>query len=205
LEASVTYESNLLDASALELSRPEPVSAARSAESVAKEAVRLGSGLALSAVFGLALGVRAGGVSLLEHALGAPLGMLVVVVVAAPALLVRLALIDAPLRPARVSAAIAEAVFGAGLVLAGLSPAMAMLVVSIESPGAAAWMTGLGLTLGGSIGLVRLFAEIHQGLSAVSLVAKGRVLMTLVLFTALACALAARAWGAWLPLLGGAR
>jgi hypothetical protein len=199
----VNYESNLMDPGALELPVPETESLAKLSASVSKELSRLGSGLLLSSVFGLALGARGGGMDLLRHALGAPLGLLVVAGVAAPSLFVRLSLMDAPLRPAQLLTAVSRATFGAGLVLAGLSPAMTLLVVSIESAGAAAWISGLGLALAGGIGLVSLFAELSRGLSGVDVLLRGRVFMTLVVFTALACALAARAWGAWLPVLGG--
>lgn len=200
----MTYESNVLESRALDLSQPEPALVEGLSASVSNELSRLASGLLLSGVFGLSLGARAGGYGLLRHAIGAPIGLLVVAGVAAPALFVRLSLMDAPLRAEHVLKAIAGATFASGLVLAGLSPAMAMLVVSIESAGAAAWIGGLGLALSGGIGLVSLFAELNRSLAAASALTKSRVFMTLVMFTTLAAALAARAWCAWLPMLGGA-
>ena len=158
----MTYESNVLESRALDLAGAEPLAVEGLAASVSKELSRLGSGLLLSAVFGLSLGARAGGLGLLRHAVGAPLGLLAVAAVAAPALFVRLALMDAPLRAEQVLKAVAAATFAAGLVLAGLAPAMALLVVSIESAGAAAWISGLGLALAGGIGLVSLFGELHR-------------------------------------------
>jgi len=199
----VTDEGNVMGVGVIGLSRTESEPLAVSA-SVPKELSRLASGLGLSAVFGLALGARAGGLGLLQHALGAPLGLLMVAGVAAPSLFVRLSLMDAPLRPTQMVSAVAHATFNTGLVLAGLSPAMAMLVVSIESAGAAAWISGLGLALAGGIGLSCLFAELQRSIAGASLLLKSRVFMTLAVFTVLACALAARAWRAWLPLLGGA-
>ncbi len=199
----MTYESNVLESSAL-LSRTERTSREAVPASLVEELTRLGGGLALSAVFGLALGAREGGFGLLRHALGAPLGLLVVAGVAAPALFVRLSLMDAPLHAQHVLKAVAGATFAAGLVLAGLSPAMAMLVVSIESPSAAAWIGGLGLALAGGVGLLGLFAELSRSLGDASALTKSRVFMTLTVFTTLSAALAARAWCAWLPLLGGA-
>lgn len=171
---------------------------------VTQELSRLVSGLGLSGVYGLALGARDGGLSLLRHGLGAPLGLLVVAAVAAPSLFVRLSLLDAPVRASHMLAAVSRATFAAGIVLAGLAPAMAMLVVSIESPGAAAWMSELGLGLAGSIGLFGLLTEMHEALAGASLSLRSRVFLSVAVFALLSCALAARTWGAWLPLLGGA-
>lgn len=199
------YESQALDAGGLELNATDARSSALvQSEPLGRDFSRLASGLALAAVYGLALGVRSGGVGLLKHALGAPLGLTVVAAVAAPALFVRLALIDAPLRPAQMVGAVAQGTFTAGLVLAGLAPAVAMLVVSIESAAAAAWMSGLGLWLAGGIGLFNLLAALRQHLVRDDFRSGSRAFIAVAVFSLLACALAARAWHAWLPLLGGA-
>jgi hypothetical protein len=202
----VSYESNVLDPGVLDLAAsqpPEALTTPAAAWQVSQDLSRLASGLGLAAVYGLALGARGGGVQLLRHALGAPIGLLVVAGVAAPSLFVRLALMDAPLRPAQMVGAVAQSTFAAGLVLAGLAPAAAMLVVSIESAQAAAWMSGLGLWLAGGIGLVNLFSALNAGLAGASLTMRSRALVSIAVFAVLACALSARAWGAWLPLLGG--
>ncbi len=199
----MSHESNVLDASALEIGSSE-LSALAPPTPFARDLSRFASGLALASAYGLALGARGGGVLLLRHALGAPLGLLVVAAVAAPSLFVRLALMDAPLRPAQMLAAVAQGTFASGLVLAGLAPAAAMLVVSIESAQAAAWMSGLGLWLAGGIGLVNLFSALGEGLSGASLRMRSRAFVAIAIFAALACALSARAWCAWLPVLGGA-
>lgn len=204
----MTYESQALDAGGLDLGT-SPTSEVRSSalapsEPLGRELSKLTSGLALAAVYGLALGARSGGVDLVRHALGAPLGLAVVAAVAAPALFVRLALINAPLRPAQMVGAVAQGTFTAGLVLAGLAPAVAMLVVSIESAAAAAWMSGLGLWLAGGIGLFNLLAALRQHLIGADFRTNSRGFIAVAVFSALACALAARAWYAWLPLLGGA-
>lgn len=199
------YEFQALDGSALEVGPNEPEQLVPSlTEPLGRELSRLASGLALASVYGLALGARAGGLQLLRHAWGAPLGLMVVAGVAAPALFVRLALLNAPLRPAQMVAAVAQGTFTSGLVLAGLAPAAAMLVVSIESTQAAAWMSGLGLWLAGSIGLFNLLAGLKDSLSGAGLNLRARAFISIAIFAVLACALSARAWGAWLPLLGGA-
>jgi len=196
-------QSSVLEAPALEL-MTDVSPALMPQVAVSQELSRLASGLGLSAVYGLALGAREGGLSLLRHGLGAPLGLLVVAGVAAPSLFVRLSLLDAPVRASNMLAAVSRATFAAGIVLAGLSPAMAMLVVSIESPRAAAWMSELGLGLAGSIGLFGLLTELHEALVGASLSLRSRVFVSAFVFALLSCALAARTWGAWLPLLGGA-
>jgi hypothetical protein len=201
----MTYESQALDAGGLDLGASEVRSSALlPSERLGRDFSKLASGLALAAVYGLALGARSGGMGLLKHALGAPLGLTVVAAVAAPALFVRLALINAPLRPAQMVGAVAQGTFTAGLVLAGLSPAVAMLVVSIESAAAAAWMSGLGLWLAGGIGLFNLLASLHEHLIGTDFRTSSRGFLAIAIFSVLACALAARAWYAWLPLLGGA-
>lgn len=201
----MSYESPTLDCGGLELG----TSAATTgplvpAEPLARDLSRLATGLALASVYGLALGARGGGVELLRHALGAPVGLAVVAAVAAPSLFVRLALMNAPLQPAQMLAATAQGTFTTGLVLAGLAPAAAMLVVSIESVEAAAWMSGLGLWLAGGVGLSNLIAALHEGLAGADLKLRSRALLSIAIFALLACALSARAWGTWLPLLRGA-
>jgi hypothetical protein len=204
-ESGMGYESNILDASALVTSAAETAHPSRAeVQPLGHDLSRLASGLALASVYGLALGARAGGLQLARHAFGTPLGLVVVAAVAAPALFVRLALLDAPLRPAQMVAAMAHSTFATGLVLAGLAPAAAMLVVSIESAEAAAWMSGLGLWLAGAIGLCNLFSALGAGLAGATLRLRSRAFLAIAVFAVLACALSARAWVAWLPVLGGA-
>lgn len=200
----MSYELNALEAGVLE-GGPDDFAASTAplAAPLGRELARMGSGFGLAAVYGLALGARTGGVDLIRHALGAPLGVVVVALVAAPSLFVRLALIDAPLRPAQMLNAVAQGVFTTGLVLAGLAPAAAMLVVSIESAPAAAWMSGLGLWLAGGIGLLNSCAAIKRGLAGAELRMQSRAFFALAVFALLSCALSARVWCAWLPLLRG--
>jgi hypothetical protein len=199
----VTSESNVLVMPALEAGSTPPTLAPELEADFRRDLSRLAAGLGLSAVYGLALGSHAGGLQLVRHALGAPLGLLVVAAVAAPSLFVRLALIDAPLRPAQMLVAVARGTFAAGLVLAGLAPAAAMLVVSIESAGAAALLAGLGLALAGGIGLVNVFAALEPYLKGAKATMWSRAWLSVAVFAALSCALAARTWHAWLPMLRG--
>jgi hypothetical protein len=199
----VSYESNILEAGALDMATSTPAPSAP-ALSVTRDLSRLGSGLLLAAVYGLALGARSGGADWLRHAFGAPLGLIVVGAVAAPSLFVRLALIDAPLRPAQMLAAVSRGTFATGLVLAGLAPAATLLVVSIESARAAAWMSGLGLWLAGGIGLANVLAAFRDALATAGDRVRSRAWIAVTIFALLAAALSARAWYAWLPLLRGA-
>ncbi|RYZ09549.1 MAG: hypothetical protein EOO73_04440 [Myxococcales bacterium] len=199
----MSYESQVFEGGALELGGSGPGALAE--VGVREDVTRLGAGLALSAVFGLALGARSGGLDLVRHAAGAPLGLLVVSGVVAPSLFVRLSLLNAPLRAAQMLSALARATHAAGLVLAGLAPAMAMLVVSIESAAAAAWMSGMGLALAGGIGMWTLASELHAVVAGAQLWMRGRIFGSIAVFAVLACALSARAWQAWLPILGGSR
>ena len=200
----MSYESNVLEAGALDMAAGARASSPGPSASLNRDLSRLGSGLLLAAVYGLALGARGGGTELLRHAWGAPLGLAVVAAVAAPSLFVRLALIDAPLQPAQMVAAISRGTFAAGLVLAGLAPAATLLVVSIESARAAAWMSGLGLWLSGGIGLVNVLAALHGALAVAEDGVRSRAWLSVTIFAVLCVALAARAWYAWLPLLAGA-
>lgn len=203
----MTTESSILTVSGLAVeSAPEAISQALSVPGDARRDLsRLMSGLGLSALYGLALGAHSGGLSLLKHALGAPLGLLVVATVSAPALFVRLALMDAPLRAHHMLAAVAQGTFAAGLVLAGLAPAAAMLVVSIQSPLAAGTLGGLGLLLAGGIGLVNVFLGLDRYLQSGTRTQRGRAWLSIAIFAVLSCALAARTWHSWLPLFGGAQ
>jgi hypothetical protein len=206
VETRVTTETNILTLPGLAAQPPDSAAAPAlpTLADARRDLSRLASGLGLSAVYGLALGAHAGGLSLLKHALGAPLGLLVVAMVSAPALFVRLALMDAPLRAPHLLAAVAQGTFATGLVLAGLAPAAAMLVVSIQSPFAASALGGLGLLLAGGIGLVNVFVCLDRYLQQGSRIQRGRAWLSIAIFALLSCALAARTWHSWLPLFGGA-
>jgi hypothetical protein len=63
----------------------------------------------------------------------------------------------------------------------------------------------LGLLLAGGIGLSGLFADLQSMLAGSGLTLRSRALLSVAVFAVLACALSARVWGAWLPLLGGGK
>jgi hypothetical protein len=165
---------------------------------------RATTGLGLSALYGLALGARQGGKALAFHALGVPLGLFLVVLAAAPSMFVFLSICRAPIDARMLASTAARGVGSAGLLLAGLSPAAALFVVSSETPKAAAGAVLVGLVLGGGVALGRATWEVFR--SAV----KGQVGSFLggtavsLGFAAFSVALAIRIWSAVLPILGGA-
>lgn len=165
---------------------------------------RIGVGLGLSALYGVALGARIGAGSLLQHALGVPLGLILVAMLGAPSVFVFLSICRAPIDTRSIASTLARSIASAGILLAGLAPAAALFVVSSETSGAASGMVVVGLLLGGGVALGRMLLEV------VAQAASGgaeSVLGALVVaggFGLFAIALASRVWGALLPILGSA-
>lgn len=169
-----------------------------------EHALQIAAGLGFAGLYGLAVGARDGGMGLLRNGLGAPLGLTVVLAVGVPALLVLLALLDAPVSPAEIGAGAARACSSTGLMLAGLAPATALLLVTIRSSFAAAWIVAGGLGLSIAIGGAPLFASTYAGLTRAGLSVRLRGGLLLAGFALFSLVLATRVWGALLPvLLGG--
>ncbi len=169
-----------------------------------RDLVRLASGLGFAGLYGLSLGARAGGVSLLQHAWAASAGLAAVGALGMPSLFVLLALVNAPVSPAAMLAAGARALRAAGLVLAGLAPSAALLAVTIESPSAAAFVARAGLALSGAIGLYQLIHAVRPVLLGLPLGLRMKSHALLLAFCVFAVLLAARVWYA-LPILQGVR
>ncbi len=165
---------------------------------------RAGLGLGLAALYGLALGVQHGGMGLIRNGLGVPLGLAAVAAVGVPALLVLLSLLDAPVSPAEIGAAASRALGSTGLLLAGLAPVTALLLVTIQSPAAASAVVSAGLLLAGSIGIAPLLSATYAALGRGPLSVRFRGTLLLAGFAVFSFALAARVWGALLPVLAGA-
>jgi hypothetical protein len=189
---------------------PSPVAAGHDARlsspatpELAGEFRRLLGGLCLAGSYGLALGARSGGLGLLRHALGAPATLLSVGVIAVPSLFVVLSLFDAPITLERTLAATARAAASSGLLLAGIAPATALLLVTIDSPGAAAFVARAGLLLGGCFGGLPLLAAFHEGLRTAPAGTRFKSRLALLGFVIFGLALAARMASALLPVLGG--
>lgn len=162
-------------------------------------------GLALASIAGLAMGARQGLPSMGAHAAGVPLALIAVVALGVPSLYVVLALVGASLEPRRALAAAGRGIAASGLVLAGLAPAVALFVVTSAGAGAAALSSAAALALGGAIGLGHLAREVHGALSGAAIGTRIAAAGALAVFGVFAVVLAARVWGALLPvLIGGA-
>jgi hypothetical protein len=189
------------------VSAPQPSLGARltssAAQGTTQELARLGAGLGLAALYGLALGARSGGVGLIQHALAASAGLAAVGVLGIPALFVLLALVDAPVSPAAMLSAGARSLASAGFVLAGLAPSAALLAVTIESPDAVAFVTRAGLTLAGGIGLFQLTSSVRAMLKELTPERRLKCNALLFGFSLFAIMLAGRVWYT-LPILRGA-
>ena len=170
-----------------------------------RELVRRASiGLGLSALYGAALGARAGGRALVEHALGVPAGLVAVVLVGLPSMFVFLSLCRAPLDARALASLGARGLASAGLLLAGLAPAAALFVVSSQTAEAAAGVVSVGLVLGGGVALGRVAWQVAYRAFAGDAKASLGGLAVAAGFALFAVALAARVWAAMLPILGGA-
>ena len=169
-----------------------------------RDLARLASGLGFGALYGLALGARTGGASLLQHALASSAGLAAVGVLGMPSLFVLLALVNAPVSPAAMLSASARALGSAGFVLAGLAPSAALLVVTIRSGSAAACVTQAGLLLSGGIGLYQLVGAVRRMFLGLPLGLRMKGNALLLAFCVFAALLATRVWCA-LPVLQGAQ
>jgi len=164
---------------------------------------RLASGLALAALYGLALGARQGGTALVQHAVGVPLGLLLVAALGGPSMFVLLSICRAPIDARAVAQAAVRGVGSAGIMLAGLAPSAALFVVSSETPEAARAAVLFGLLLGGGVALARTVVDVARSASrGRSGTALGGATIALG-FGLFAILLAARVWTSLLPILRG--
>jgi len=164
---------------------------------------RLAIAVGLCALYGVAMGVCAGGPSILVHAAGVPAAVLAVLGLGVPALYIVLTIFGAPLVPARLAEATVGAFASTGIVLAGLAPAVALFVVTSGAPSTAAIASGTGLALGGAIGLRRFLRSLHEQLADADSATRAVSLIACAGFSLFAVALAARVSIGTLPLLGG--
>ena len=167
----------------------------------AGEAQRLLLGAALAAVFGVALGLRHGGTALVFGALGAPAGILGVAAVAVPAFAIVLALANAPLEAMDLLHATSRAAMRAGLFLAGVAPAVAMLVVTVEETLTVDIMGFGALLLAGAIAGQAFVAELRPALAGAPRMTRAILSVALPAFLVFAAVLAMRVWWLALPML----
>ncbi|MBN2193218.1 MAG: hypothetical protein JW751_10420 [Polyangiaceae bacterium] len=171
---------------------------------VAGEGARAGFGLLFAAVYGLGLGTREGGAALWQHAFGVPMGLASVVLVGVPSLYVFLSLADAPISPTAALSVATRSLGVSGLLLAGLAPATALFVLTIDSPVVAAAAGLVGLVVAGGIGLVHLLEGLSRELRQASPLVRSGGNAALAVFSLFAAGLCLRVWWGLLPLLGGA-
>jgi hypothetical protein len=164
---------------------------------------RLGAALALAATFGVALGLRDGGLALARHGLGVPLGLVAVAALVAPAL--PIALLHAGLRVEALplADALARAAATAGLLLAGLAPLAALLAVTCEGSLSVAAFAWLALGIAGAFGLRGLARELDALFADEPGPRRSAARLSAVGFAAVGALLAARVWAVALPVLAG--
>ena len=172
-------------------------------QTASDQTLRVATGVGLSAIYGLALGARDGGMSFATHAVGVPAAMVAVAVLGAPAFTIALSLADSPVDVRSVTHATVKALSTAGLVLAGLAPAAALYVVMADGAGAAAVMPFGGLLLAGWLGLRSFLVSVRDSLSGAALHQKLLGFAVASMFALFAIVLALRVWFRTLALLGG--
>jgi hypothetical protein len=164
---------------------------------------RLGAALALSAVFGIALGLRRGGLALPLHGVGVPLGFAVVALIVAPAFFIGLLHTGLRVSAQQVGDALSRAAATSGLVLAALAPLAALVVVTSETAVWAATFAWLGLTLAGALGLRQLARDVARLLADEPLARWFWVWCATSCFALVSALLSMRVWASALPVLGG--
>ena len=168
------------------------------------EAKRFAASLGLASAYGLALGARKGGFSLVQHAVTVPLALLAVGALGVPALYIAMLVFDAPVAPLDVARAASRASAKTGLVLAGLAPVAALYVVSSDSPDVAAMAAMMGLFAASILGLGTFLRDVGALSSQVPAARKTLLGFAITGFAIFATALCLRVWLFGLPLLGGA-
>ncbi|MGH7296441.1 MAG: hypothetical protein ACRELB_15995 [Polyangiaceae bacterium] len=167
----------------------------------AAEFMRLLIASGLASAFGVALGLRHGGMTLLQGALGAPAGILAVAAVAVPAFAIVLALANAPLQAMQLAQATTRAAMRAGLFLAGVAPAAALLVVTVEDATTVDALGFGGLAFAGWIAASSFSAELRPARRSAPAVTRALLSVALPAFLLFAAVLAARVWWLALPVL----
>jgi hypothetical protein len=139
--------------------------------------------------------------SIVVGALGAPAGILAVAAVAVPAFAIVLALANAPLDMMDLAHATSRAAARAGLLLGGLAPGVALLVVSCEETVSVSFFGFGALLLAGGIAANAFANELRPRLASAP--GRARILLAVAMpvFLLFAATLAARVWWLALPML----
>ena len=170
--------------------------------SLAGELSRGITGLALSALFGLALGTRAGGSAFLANAAGVPIGIAIICAVSVPSVLVFLTLFRVPTSMPLALSVVSRAAARAGLVLAGLAPAVALFAVTSEGIGPARLIGAIALTCGGAVLIGQLALGLGRGLSSAPMSRRAIAPLTLAGFALMTAVFALRVWSGAIPFFG---
>ena len=165
------------------------------------EGRRLAIAVSMAALFGVALGLRKGGLAILLAGLGAPAGIVAVSVVAVPAFAIILALANAPVDAMSLGRATARAAAKAGLVLAGRAPAAALFVVTVEDAITVTAVGFGGLFLAGAIASRSFASELAPLIQAAPRATRNVMTLAMPAFLLFAAVLAARVWWLALPSL----
>jgi hypothetical protein len=165
-------------------------------------ALRVASASALSAAYGLAVGVEEGGVSLVTHAVSVPVAVAAALAIGVPALFIALALLDAPVRPRVLTVLAIRGWAACALLLGGLAPAAALFAATSQ-PETASTLGALGLFVGGVVGLLAFGCSLSRAIGAAD--TRTRILGRCVsgAFAVFSVVFAGRVLGAGLALLGG--
>jgi hypothetical protein len=145
--------------------------------------------------------LRHGGVSIVLGALGAPAGIVAVAAVAVPAFAIVLALANAPIDAMDLAHATSRAAMRAGLLLAGIAPGMAMLVVTVEEAVTVDIMGFTALLFAGAVAGHAFVSELKPALAGAPRLTRAILSMALPAFLLFATVLAARVWWLALPML----
>jgi len=160
------------------------------------------TGLALAAVFGLALGLRYGAAAMVIGVAGVPLAFVAVAALGAPAFYIGVSHADLPITGLALAGAVSRGVATSGLVLAGLAPAAALLSVSAESAASAAVVGAAGLGAAGGLGMRRMMEDLRDPLSGDNGTMTCGARAMRWCFALFSTVLAARIWWLALPMLG---
>jgi hypothetical protein len=166
-----------------------------------EEGRRLAFAIGLASLFGVSLGLRKGGATLALAAVGAPTGILAVAAIAVPAFAIVLALANAPVDAMALAKATSRAAAKAGLVLAGLAPAAALFVVTVEDAITVTMVGFGGLVLAGAIAARSFSKELGPLIRSAPAATRAAMSVAMPAFLLFAAVLAARVWWIALPFL----
>jgi hypothetical protein len=157
--------------------------------------------IGLASLYGVALGLRRGGLSIALAALGAPAGVVAVACVAVPAFAIVLALANAPLEMMDLARATARAAMRAGLFLAGVAPGWALLAVTCEETVSVAVFGFGGLLFAGAVAAWSFVVELRVLVAQAPGARRVALAVAVPAFLVFAAVLAARVWWLALPML----